>query len=326
MQVRSTTQPIRIRTSPRRPGLAPLELVLALPLMLCVMALMVNFGNAATWKIRAATSARLDIWRSRPMWGASNDPKPSNWWPNSATMGTSSDNRISQVDLVWNQSDIAQPWIKGPIYAVASGYLVVRDKRVNEMSEGVSKGVANVSLKFPFMPSLGNMTLSADHPLVDHTWQFHSMGYGRNNQRRAKDWWNVEDSQDWAGLKQVFLQADERIRTNPDRELMRPLDRDPDLIAGGYSFDFYPGGGFGGCVNDLQQMQASVMGRGQLPDHITGGNRQAGVNQRMAMSYIRMYTDEMNALLMLPNPPQTRIAQLQQWIDELTQFIATLPQ
>ncbi|MDB5386394.1 MAG: hypothetical protein JWM11_2040, partial [Planctomycetaceae bacterium] len=183
------------RRHPRRrarSGLAPLELVMSLPLMLCVMALMINFGNAATWKIRSATAARLAVWRARPLWSAGGDPKPANWWPPTATMSVLGTSRIPQVDAIWNQPDIAQNWIKGPVFTAGNGYLIVRDNRVNEMSEGLGNGDASVSMKFPFMPAMGNMSLHADHNLTQTLWQFHSMGYGYNTQRRAKGWWNVE--------------------------------------------------------------------------------------------------------------------------------------
>src|SRR5438309_1547037 len=76
----------RQKTKPRR-GLAMLELTLALPIMLFVMALIYNYGIAAAWKVRENSVARLAIWQSRwPRSGAS-DPKPSYWFPATATMG-----------------------------------------------------------------------------------------------------------------------------------------------------------------------------------------------------------------------------------------------
>ncbi len=44
-----------------RRGLATLELALSLPVLLMVMALMVNFGNVASWKVRALGVARSTV-------------------------------------------------------------------------------------------------------------------------------------------------------------------------------------------------------------------------------------------------------------------------
>ena len=228
-----------VRSVPRS-GLAPLELVMSLPLLLCVMALMVNFAHAATWKIRSAANARLAIWRHRPLWDADRDPLPVNYWPPSASMLVKPGSRVSQVDQIWNHPSIEQAWIKGPVFVAGGGFLGLRDNRVNEMSEGVSNGSARVSLRYPFLPVMGMISIHAEHTLLDSVWQFPSMGYGSNESRRAQGWWQLDNGPLWAAQRQMFLQADRRLTTNPQRELLRPLDRDPDLIAQGYPFDFYP--------------------------------------------------------------------------------------
>lgn len=328
---RQTIDQQRTRTAKRaalRVGLAPLELVLALPLLLAVMALIVNFAHAATWKVRAATNARLAMWRHRPMWNADSDPKPVNFWPTGASLGVGGGARIGQVDSIWQQPAIAQAWIKGPIFVAGNGYLGVRDNRVNEMGEGVSQGNADATLRYPFMPSMGNMSMSAEHSLMDSVWQFHTMGYGWNEARRAKGWWQLEDSPEWAGLKQVYQTADAQIRQNPQRNLMTPLDRDEDLMRffgpRNPRSDFYPSPGF--CDNDPMRVHDQLVAPGGLLDDIRGSRnpRNPGVCERMASSYLQMYQAELNLLMALPNPPAARMNQLQQWIRELTDFIAKL--
>ncbi|MDB5340099.1 MAG: hypothetical protein JWN70_5718 [Planctomycetaceae bacterium] len=312
---------INKRTRGQRSGLAPLELVLALPLLLSVMALIVNFGHAATWKIRGATNARLAMWRHRPMWSADSDPKPMSWWPQAATMGVAGSNRISQVDAGWNQSAIAQGWIKGPVFSGGGGYLMVRDKRVNEMSEGVSQGTSSISQRYPFLPSMGLMKLNVDHSLLDSTWQYETMGYANNGQRRANGWWNLEDSPDWAAEKQVFLEADTRMVSNPQRELMLPLDRDINPWTGGFVGDFYARYRYGNNdPNDPQVIrQTKIINPTGLVDQIKGRSQPPtpGVCKTMAQGYLAMYQTQ------LALDPQN--AQLQQWIQQLKDFIAQLP-
>ena len=48
-----------------RRGLAPLELVLALPILLFVMALIVCYGTISAWKVREHSVARLAAWETR---------------------------------------------------------------------------------------------------------------------------------------------------------------------------------------------------------------------------------------------------------------------
>lgn len=320
MQTRTITK--RIATHSRA-GLAPLELVLALPLMLSIMALIVNFGHVATWKIRGATNARLAMWRHRPMWNADSDPKPMNWWPQGATLGVTGDNRISQVDSNWNQPAIAQTWIKGPVYTANGGYLMVRDKRVNEMAEGVAQGNSGITQRYPFLPSMGSMNLSVNHSLLDSAWQYETMGYGWNEARRAFQWWQLEDSPDWSAEKQIFLEADSRLVSNPQRELMLPLDRDINPWTGGFVGDFYARYRFdrnGNDPNDPQVIrQTKIISPGGLVDQIKGRSQPPtdGVCKNMAQGYLAMYQTQ------LALDPQN--GQLKQWIQQLKDFIAQLP-
>lgn len=312
-----------------RAGLAPLELVLALPLLLCVMALIVNFSHAATWKIRSATSARLAMWRHRPMWDADSDPNPVNYWPKSAVLDVTDDSRISKVDPLWKQPAISQGWITGPVFSAGGGHIALRDNRVNEMSEGVSKGKASVALRYPFLPAMGTMSMPAEHALLDSVWQYHSMGYSQNEDRRADGWWILETGPEWVFQRQKFLLADRRITTNPRRELMRPLDRDIALMAffGPRKADFYS------LLkpiydNSVRRVRRKIWFPGQFLDSINGSQepRVAGVSERMASAYLHMYQAELNTLQAQDDPPQARIAELELWIQQLTDFIAKLQQ
>ena len=52
------------RRTPSR-GLAMLELILALPILLFIMALIINYGTVAAWKVREHSVARLAVWETR---------------------------------------------------------------------------------------------------------------------------------------------------------------------------------------------------------------------------------------------------------------------
>jgi hypothetical protein len=75
----------RKATSCRR-GLAPVELVLALPIWLMIAALMLLVGTQGAWKIRGRTVAREAAFRSLWPRTRSTDALPSEWFPASATM------------------------------------------------------------------------------------------------------------------------------------------------------------------------------------------------------------------------------------------------
>src|SRR5688572_22827853 len=65
----------------RRRGLAPLELVLAIPILLFVVGLSVIFGAVACWRMRGQLAARDAVWSTRhPRWGTG-VPEPIEWAP-----------------------------------------------------------------------------------------------------------------------------------------------------------------------------------------------------------------------------------------------------
>src|SRR5262245_32134723 len=95
----------------RRSGLAPVELVLAIPLILFTVALSVIIGNAACWKIRASIVARNEIWSNRrPRSDTPADPRPAGW-PQSATMNHSASRPLSDLNVPAFQN----PLIRGPM-------------------------------------------------------------------------------------------------------------------------------------------------------------------------------------------------------------------
>ena len=67
----------RARHAPRG-GLAPLEMALALPILLFVFALIVNAGYSGTWKLRSLGIARETAWSARTPRDA-NKPPPEYW-------------------------------------------------------------------------------------------------------------------------------------------------------------------------------------------------------------------------------------------------------
>ena len=68
--------PLTTHHSPRARALAPLEMVLSLPILLFIMAVIINFGTLASWKVRGLSAARHAVWSSR--WPRSRSTSPTN--------------------------------------------------------------------------------------------------------------------------------------------------------------------------------------------------------------------------------------------------------
>ena len=83
---------------PGRHGLAPLEFVIGLPLLLFLMALMVNFGVVSSWKVRGLVAARHQVWSSRHTRSTLRPPWITAWeQPSSSNAGGTAD--MTDLDL-----------------------------------------------------------------------------------------------------------------------------------------------------------------------------------------------------------------------------------
>src|SRR5579872_1195167 len=131
-----------------RAGLAPLELVLSLFFLLVMMALTINFGSLASWRVRGNTAARYAAWRTvAPRTGGAN-PNPLNWQA-PATMGLVPGIPLNPntVGQIWSQQDLMQPPLRGPaIVDPASGNMIpMGNQRYLEMVNQTLIGSANLT-------------------------------------------------------------------------------------------------------------------------------------------------------------------------------------
>ena len=92
-----------------RRGLAPLELVLALPILLAVVALIVNYGIVATWKVRGLTAARQQLWSNR--WPRTGNLQPTlAYWQTTGAAQSYGTGRLPELD----DPRVKQPVVRGP--------------------------------------------------------------------------------------------------------------------------------------------------------------------------------------------------------------------
>src|SRR5262245_45242215 len=98
----------------RRRGLAPLELVLAIPILMFVVGLSVVFGAVACWKVRAQAAARDAIWSHRwprgEPWGHDLDPRAREW-PTPASWGNEFGPPLAALD----HAAFQEPVVHGPL-------------------------------------------------------------------------------------------------------------------------------------------------------------------------------------------------------------------
>lgn len=192
------------------------------PLLVLMGALMICFGDAALWKIRAQAtvhyaSTQTESFRNSYHAGFSVNARPANW-PQPASLGGSGRKDIQEVkNQFWNQtgrfdyvealqgnvrgsrperallnselretnpSDINKPW--------GEQTLVVDRQFLAE--RGVHAGTADITKKFPMLtrllPSDGKFRVDLESQTLTRDWYFSDLHLGWNGDRRARHLYN----------------------------------------------------------------------------------------------------------------------------------------
>ena len=316
-------------TSSSRAGLAPLELVLALPLLLMVMALMVVFGNATYWKVRGLNVARQAAWSQRwPRNGQFEVPPRS--WPEPGNLQSNADQAYADLDPPALQHAV----VRGPL---PNGFNV-RDELL-DFSRGAEKGEAEITRTPAMLPKLGDFRFELSHPLLDDKFQYPQMGLPGNVTRRIPRIYELPKAN--ASLSMAYSQAVSAVVNAPFQSALKTLDRDEELNDHfGHYFDFHPRvGGF--CNTEVESIRDNQIER--LADRIQGRSgppRVSGVPRTMTNTFLRMYREQLAALQAQIDALQTQggagagaqiaglqasMGPIQTKIDQLTQFRSTLP-
>jgi hypothetical protein len=315
-----------------RRGLSTLELVMALPILLMIMALMINYGVVACWKLRALTVSRHAAWSTRWPRSAAGDPRPE-MWPDGAGIGTRGLDRWAALD----DPRVHHRVVRGPLEPWAR----VREELLDP-ARGPREGSSHIERGFPMLGRMGTYRLNARDPLLDNLWQYQRTGLSSNRQRRIPVIYELAQAP--ASFSQAYVQAVMAILQNPSREALNPLDRDDEFI--GYSTRFGWGSGAPDfhprlrrfCSLDHELAQERVE---ELIDRIVGRPDDDGdggvpsLAERMTRAWIRLYQrviDELHALMDAQPPPppgttaaiQAEIDFLEQQIDILEQYLRTL--
>jgi|SRR5579863_1345796 len=320
-----------------RAGLAPLELVLSLFFLLVMMALIINFGTIASWKVRGTIAARYAGWRTLSTRTGGAYPNPTNWQA-PASMGRAPGMPLNAntVGQLWSQQDLQQPALRGPavIDPATGNSIQLAPQQYMEMVNQTVIGSANLTKKMPLLPNLRKSYIQPLQPVLDHYWRYEDMSSNtnnwtarNNNDWRLYNWYLHEPRQSPDGNVQNAYQQyqvdDQQIQQNPGIPALMVLDRDPELYAwNGNYVDVYPS--VGGCeilpvnvqMNSLPGLINQIQGR-------LGGGK-GGVPQKLANAFLSMYQAQLQAAQQQQPPDVETISRLQPLVDQLTQFIATL--
>ncbi|MEX0715940.1 MAG: hypothetical protein WD066_05105 [Planctomycetaceae bacterium] len=350
----------RSNSRPPRRGLAPLELVLALPILLFVMALILNMGTVGAWKVRAQVNGRYAAWRqAEARSGLGSDPNPYGW--QAGSLSNSAQPALSSVVPDWSTlpTPPTEQLVLGPVVAdPQTGTIIVIDRQL-EMWEGSREGSASQTRRYPLLPDMGGGQYRprAATELLDNAWEFHGLGYGNNADRRADRWWRLDPQnfpdptntaeRDLAHQMLIAAMAALPDPENPGYFMIDPLDHDPNLVRlpqVNQPPEFHPP-----ARNTGQYDPDVIRNHGPAPIPANARYQNLDPNDRnaernallsrirrlpgsMAQEFISRYTTELNRLQTPPQPGQPppapgpySIAQLQEWINQLNDFRNSLP-
>lgn len=330
---------IRCNSSIRRrcSGLATLEMVLATPFLLMVMALMLNYGTVAAWKVRGLTAARHAAWSSRWPRAGLNYPRPENW-PTTAQMGRGGQSRHAPMD----DPRVYHPVARGP----SLPYGTTVNQWLLDPSRGFTAGHSHLDRDFPLLKKIGPYSLTAESNLIDDTWEFQRFGLVSNESRRIPVIYALARAP--ATNSQGYVRAAMAIVGYAKRQALAPLDRDDEFI--GYAIRFGWGTGAPDFHPRLQQFcsldtKLADDRAKDLIDHIKGKvERDAqgritrkipSVAETMTHGFINLYQrvirELQNQINAVPPPDpgqvmgmQAEIKTLQGKIDVLQKYLQTL--
>ena len=306
-----------------------LELTLALPILLFIMALIINYGTIAAWKVREHSVARLAVWETR--WPRSGAACPT-YWPATASMGSSDQGTVAGMD----DTGVDLPVARGPLPAATV------NSDLLDPTRGLREGSASLTRRFPLLGKMGSYTISAQTWLIDDKWQYPRMGLGSTWQRRVPVLYALAEAP--ASQVNAYVQSVLAIMGAALQSQLAPLDKDPDfpyygaLFGWGGAPDFHPPVQ-SMCTTDRTLTDPAVQ---NLIDRIQGNNSTKppipSLAQTMALAFVSpqppvgLYQRALAAFQAIQNanPPaspqmiglaQSQIPQLQSNIQQLQTFL-----
>lgn len=226
----------------RRSGLAPLELVLSLPILLFVMALMIIFGTAGAWKVRTHVNAREVAWREFWPRNGSSNGNPSNWPPGAPMEDQAAGPPVFSRDPYLDHVVVRGPMLVDP---QTGAFMPVRQGTLS-LQGGLRAGFARIRRDYPIFRRLPphEIDFPRHHQVLDGSrWQFGTMGMWSNLARRVLFLYDVDLLVRIGAPVQLYVDAAVAMLYDPTRPDLVPLrGGDPEVAAlgRGRSPDFVP--------------------------------------------------------------------------------------
>jgi hypothetical protein len=305
-----------MRVAGRR-GLAPLELVLWLPILLFVAALMVNLGTMTAWRMRGEIVAHDAAWRVRWPRTGEDEPRPiERVWPADAAMLVEGeDDGVVQIEAL-DDPAIDLPVVRGPL---PNGFEV---RQIFEPDQGAYRGVSEIERDFPLLPRLGPFESGRiHHPLLDRRYSVAEIGMARNVQRRTLVLYDLPETD--PSLPQAFIDTITEMLANVDAEGLRVLDRDPDVIRYRGGRDFHPRINRNRCTLDRDEVHEEEVER--LVDHLDEeGEIELGEISHLPRTMTRFFLGMYRSVLdqMDENDPDR--ARIEEYVDQLEAYMSRM--
>lgn len=343
--------------SSRRPGLAPLELVLWAPVLLFVTALLVNFGTAAAWRVRTEVAARDAADRSRAPRTGANEPRPTTLPEDDGTLADA-ESRIYAKHGPEQLNELDDPSIDFPVVRgpLPNGFEVY--PTLDPDSRGLEQGTAEIDRRYAMLPRLGqfNSGYVRNHSLDDSwaisrmyfsgvipipnehvfaqngSWTFGAELNGRyhrfssvpNLYRRTKLLYQFPILT--GSLSARFVAAMDAIMNSPWRDELQVLDRDEDFIRyTGRGYDFYPRMRIP-CELDRETTRELGL-EGPVIDELNSRNEVVlgGVTRlprRMTERFLSLYLTRIDQILADPTAAESpsELAELEAKVEQLKSF------
>jgi hypothetical protein len=204
--------------------------------LLMVLALIVNYANMTSWRLRGEVVARDAAWRGRWPRSGGAEPRPApGVWPPSAGMGRRGD---SQIEML-NHPRINHPVVRGPQLVLGDPARRFRVTAVLDQATGAAVGVSHIERTYDLLPALGRYRSGEiASRLLTRQWQCAQMGFP-NRYRRTQVLYELPRTD--PRLPEAYVQSIWDLLGIPHFDALAVLDRDQDwrIFYGSYP-NFYP--------------------------------------------------------------------------------------
>lgn len=295
-------------------------MVLALPILLFVMALIVNYGTVASWKVRGETVARNAVWSTRSPRNGGAMPRPEDW-PTTASIAVNS--------AMPNIIELDDPRVHLPVARGPLPFGAVVNEQLLDPARGLREGSSQLTRTYPLLQKLPQYTQRSQTDILDDKFQYNQMGLGSNWQRRMPVLYQLPKAD--PSLVQKYVAAVMAILNAPFRDDLAPLDRDPEFLQfRGSAPDFHPRlQQFCDVDQDVAKRQVDnlvdrIQGKVNRDNKGQAVSRVSSVAERMAGAFIGLYRSIIQMLQQAVNPNVGLIKQYQAEIDVLMKFLELL--